>query len=358
MKPFKQLALALAACGAPSAAPTVAPSEPTAAAQPAGEQKIVVYSGRSESLVAPLFGLGQLTTGRHLITSRRATGWHHLARAIDINVLPAEDATDLLVRISGRTAAEERMAAADLATELGYLPLALEQAGAYIHRQGLDFAAYRQRLRRYPARMYATSADGGQHERTIARIWHLTLDTIVVDMNARKVWCTYRLALSEELELMEVQLRYIAADDREHQRRLAARMNPDPATREFVPLPPSDQSATTSPVALESAPYLAALVHNSCTMRAKVCTPEGPSATCGPEIRTRSEKPAISALTTSRRSAPCQLASVSSSCAWPSDCRRPIRTSCASSRERPPVRVREVMDWNTDSRFLTRCVSS
>lgn len=67
----------------------------------------------------------------------------------------------------------------------------------------------------------------------------LTLDTIVVDMNARKVWCTYRLALSEELELMEVQLRYIAADDREHQRRLAARMNPDPASREFVPLPPS-----------------------------------------------------------------------------------------------------------------------
>src|SRR5262245_15833191 len=50
-----------------------------------------------------------------------------------------------------------------------------------------------------------------------------------------------------------------------------------------VPLPPSDHWANTSPLSLESAPYFAALVHNSCTMRAKVCTPDGPSETCGPE---------------------------------------------------------------------------
>lgn len=67
----------------------------------------------------------------------------------------------------------------------------------------------------------------------------LVLDTILLDMDARKVHCTYRLALAEELGLAEVQLRYIAADEREQQRALAARMNPDPGVREFVPLPPS-----------------------------------------------------------------------------------------------------------------------
>lgn len=67
----------------------------------------------------------------------------------------------------------------------------------------------------------------------------LILDTIRVEMDERKVYCTYRLALAEELEITEVQLRYIAAHDRDHQRSLAARMNPDPAVREFVPLPPS-----------------------------------------------------------------------------------------------------------------------
>lgn len=50
------LALILAACGSqPAAQPTAAPAPTAAASEPAGEQKVVVYSGRSESLVAPLF---------------------------------------------------------------------------------------------------------------------------------------------------------------------------------------------------------------------------------------------------------------------------------------------------------------
>lgn len=76
-------------------------------------------------------------------------------------------------------------------------------------------------------------------ERGIGLTRDLTLDTIVVDMDARRVYCTYRLALAEELGIAEVQLRYIAADERDDQREKAARMNPDPAVREFVPLPPS-----------------------------------------------------------------------------------------------------------------------
>lgn len=76
-------------------------------------------------------------------------------------------------------------------------------------------------------------------ERGIGLTRDLILDTIVVDMDALKVYCTYRVALAEELDIAEVQLRYIAADEREAQREKAARMNPDPAVREFVPLPPS-----------------------------------------------------------------------------------------------------------------------
>lgn len=129
--------------------------------------------------LAPL--LGSLTTGRHLITSRRATGWHHLARPVALDTLTPDAALDLLMRITNWTDDGAAPELAELAAELGHLPLALEQAAAYIQHTALTPAAYLARLRRHPARMFATtasaSADSAQ-QRTIARIWQLTLDAI------------------------------------------------------------------------------------------------------------------------------------------------------------------------------------
>ncbi|KRV50892.1 hypothetical protein AQ490_13140 [Wenjunlia vitaminophila] len=122
--------------------------------------------------------LGQLDAGHVLITSRRATGWRHLAHPVRIDVLAPGPAADLLGRASGHTSPDHRPALTELAADLGYLPLALEQAGAYITRHHVSITTYRERLAHHPARIHATPARAGQHEATVARVWHLTLDSI------------------------------------------------------------------------------------------------------------------------------------------------------------------------------------
>jgi tetratricopeptide (TPR) repeat protein len=124
--------------------------------------------------------LGALSGGHRLLTSRRATGWHRVARTLPLAMLPPDAAADLLMQIIGGGG---RPDLEHLAAELGYLPLALEQAAAYIQYTAITPAAYLDRLRRYPARMFAVSApleaagESGR-QRTIARIWQLSLQAI------------------------------------------------------------------------------------------------------------------------------------------------------------------------------------
>jgi hypothetical protein len=126
--------------------------------------------------------LGTLSGGRHLITSRRATGWHRVARPLPLSTLPPDAAADMLMQIIN-AGDDDRASLESLAAELGYLPLALEQAAAYIERTAITPADYLDRLRRYPARMFAASAAAdaageSDRERTIARIWQLSLQAI------------------------------------------------------------------------------------------------------------------------------------------------------------------------------------
>jgi Tetratricopeptide repeat len=127
--------------------------------------------------------LGTLAGGRHLITSRRATGWHRVGRPLPLALLPPDAALDLLMQVINPGDDSDQAVLARLAAELGYLPLALEQAAAYIQNRAITPAAYLDRLRRYPARMFAARASSeaageSGRQRTIARIWQLSLQAI------------------------------------------------------------------------------------------------------------------------------------------------------------------------------------
>jgi len=135
--------------------------------------------------IAPL--LARAPAGRYLITSRRATGWHATAVPVRLDVLDPAEAEALLTAILTQDRPREADGAAELCAELGYLPLAIEQVGAYLTQVGVTPREYLDLLARYPAAMYQATAEGSDAARTIARIWHVTLDRLVDDPLAGQV---------------------------------------------------------------------------------------------------------------------------------------------------------------------------
>lgn len=117
-------------------------------------------------------------TGRFLITSRRAVGWHGIARPIGLDVLDEGEAVDMLARIIANFDQSRLSGAEDLCDQLGYLPLAIEQAGSYIAETGATPQEYMRLLADAPAVMLAETAGGRDPERTIARVWSVTLDRL------------------------------------------------------------------------------------------------------------------------------------------------------------------------------------
>ncbi len=135
--------------------------------------------------VAPL--LARAPSGRYLITSRRATGWHGTAVPVRLDVLDPAEAQALLAGILTQDRPRNLDGAAELCAELGFLPLAIEQAGAYLAQAGVSPREYLGLLAAYPAAMYQAAAEGGDAARTIARIWHVTLDRLAGDPLAGQV---------------------------------------------------------------------------------------------------------------------------------------------------------------------------
>ncbi|MFC8999858.1 tetratricopeptide repeat protein, partial [Streptomyces rochei] len=120
--------------------------------------------------------------GRILITSRLTTGWGAAGAStvVRLDVLDPGDSLRLLTRIAVADHPSRDMSgAAGLCEELGHLPLAVEQAGTYLAQNPfITPRAYRELIARQPGRMLGRGAVNTPAERTIARIWDVTLDRV------------------------------------------------------------------------------------------------------------------------------------------------------------------------------------
>lgn len=77
--------------------------------------------------------------GARLLITTRASGWQERAAEFRLDLMTPEAAAEFLLKLSGQ---EDRDGAAGLAKVLGYLPLALNLAGAYVKLTGITFDQY------------------------------------------------------------------------------------------------------------------------------------------------------------------------------------------------------------------------
>jgi hypothetical protein len=110
--------------------------------------------------------------GRVLITSRNQI-WPP-GQALDVPVLERDIAAQFL---SDRTGDQDRRAALALADELGGLPLALEQAAAYIQASGDSLAGYLASFRQRRADLLSRGEPTGYSE-TVATTWTLAFQDL------------------------------------------------------------------------------------------------------------------------------------------------------------------------------------
>jgi tetratricopeptide (TPR) repeat protein len=111
----------------------------------------------------------------HVVLTSTNEGAANLGEFVEVNVFAEDEALSFL---AGRTLRYHAEAARELASELGYLPLALAQAAAVISRQRLTYHTYLSRLRSFSLDKYLTPADGEPYPRGLAEAILLSVDAI------------------------------------------------------------------------------------------------------------------------------------------------------------------------------------
>jgi tetratricopeptide (TPR) repeat protein len=114
----------------------------------------------------------------------RAFAVGHLASRIEVDTLPPEQGALFLLRRASLIAPDatmehvppqERDLAVQVSQELGGLPLALDQAGAYLEATGTALAAYQHIYQRHRTALLAQRrAQGADHPEPVATTWSLS----------------------------------------------------------------------------------------------------------------------------------------------------------------------------------------
>jgi tetratricopeptide (TPR) repeat protein len=119
--------------------------------------------------------LPQGATGHVIVTSRNAN-WQGMS-ALPVESMKPEESVNFLLSRTKKDRKDNEEAASRLAEALGSLPLALEQAGAYIEETGCSIEAYLDLFRIYSKKLMTHEA-GSNYQETVATTWKVSFEQV------------------------------------------------------------------------------------------------------------------------------------------------------------------------------------
>ncbi len=155
--------------------------------------------------------------GHILLTSRASVfGTLGILNPIELPLLSVEDAAEFLLKRTGHDGSDdaEVESARELANELGLLPLALEQAGAYIHELRLSFTDCLDRYRRRRLEFLERGQPiMGDYPESVATTWAVNFEEVESESEASADLLRLSAFLSPDNIPFELLLRGVSATD-------------------------------------------------------------------------------------------------------------------------------------------------
>ncbi|MDL2329108.1 tetratricopeptide repeat protein [Desulfosarcina sp. OttesenSCG-928-A07] len=118
-----------------------------------------------------------LDGNRHILITSRYKNWRKMAQEIDVRVFSLQEARDFLTSYTGlaNDSFQDK-----LAEKLGYLPLALEQAAAYINDKGESYRGYLELFSRHNVELLKPERYPNENDprRIVYTTWNISRDQI------------------------------------------------------------------------------------------------------------------------------------------------------------------------------------
>jgi tetratricopeptide (TPR) repeat protein len=131
--------------------------------------------------------LPQGAAGHVLVTSRNPN-WLAVASPLRVPLLPRQEAIDFLLK---RTRQADATAARELAAALGDLPLALEQAGAYMEQTGTSLARYLELFQTRQRDLLRRGTPSTDYPHTVATTWEIAFQQLPPEAAALLNLCAF-----------------------------------------------------------------------------------------------------------------------------------------------------------------------